>query len=112
MDAPAQAGLRSIDDGAPWGRGSFDGLNCRLTGNGNRVLGYFEIWLRHDCFKCAPLRFHADVGVMLQHLLGDVPRNVPDGFVTSATLGKISDERVPVVMPTTGYTGFHPNVVP
>jgi hypothetical protein len=63
MSGPAQAPPRSIDSRALCGRRNSDGLNCRLSLNGNRVRGHFEIWLRQDCFECAPLRFHADVGV-------------------------------------------------
>ena len=52
------------------------------------------------------------MGVVLQHLLRDVSGNVPDGCVTRATLRKVGNQRVPVVMPPPfhlrfAFTFFH-----
>jgi hypothetical protein len=35
---------------------------------------------------------------VLQHLFGDVARDVHDGLIARAALGQLGDERVPVVM--------------
>jgi len=36
---------------------------------------------------------------MLQHLLRDITGNVHNGLIARAALGKLCDERVPVVVP-------------
>ena len=38
------------------------------------------------------------MGIVLQHLLRDVPVDVPDGFVTRTALGMIGTQRVPVIV--------------
>ena len=82
MGAPAQAAPRSIDNRVSlWAR---EPRRLELPAHAGTETAFpaiFEIRLRHDRFECLPLRFHADVRVVLQHLLGDVPGNVPDGFV-------------------------------
>jgi hypothetical protein len=77
---------------------------------GTSVPGCFAVWLWDDCFECTPLRLHSDVGVVFQHLLRYIASNLPDGFVPGAALGKVGDERVPVIVPPTTHAGFFPNV--
>jgi len=98
-------GLRSlIDNRVLCGRGhSRRRWLSGLFWAGTSVPGCFGIWLRNDCFECTPLRIHADVGVMLQHLLRNVASNVPYGFVPGAALGKVGDEGVPVIVPAAGH---------
>ena len=38
------------------------------------------------------------MAIVLQHLFGDVARDVHDGLIARAALGQLGDERVPVVM--------------
>jgi PhoPQ-activated pathogenicity-related protein len=47
---------------------------------------------------------------VFQHLLRYIASNLPDGFVPGAALGKVGDERVPVIVPPTTHAGFFPNV--
>ena len=37
------------------------------------------------------LRFHANVAVMLEHLLGNVPSDIHDGLIASAAFRKVGD---------------------
>jgi hypothetical protein len=48
--------------------------------------------------RARPLRFHPDVGVVLQHLLRDVPGDPHDGLIARFRLGKFRDGLVPQIV--------------
>ncbi len=52
------------------------------------------------------------MAVVLEHLLRDVAGNVHDGLIACATLGKVGNQRVPVVVPTAFHLGISAHVVP
>nr|WP_243648030.1 hypothetical protein [Acidipila rosea] len=49
---------------------------------------------------------------MLQHLLRDVASDVHDRLVACAALGKLGDERVPVVMPAPLHARIRADIAP
>jgi hypothetical protein len=74
--------------------------NGRVTRRDGRKDGPRAVrWLRDDCFKGASLRLHADMRIVLQHLLRNVARYITDRFVAGAALSEISDEGVPIIVP-------------
>src|ERR1035437_201947 len=70
-----------------------------IAGLTGQALSDWLCLFRQDPFECPLLRFHADMGVVLQHLLRDVSGNVPDGFVTRAAFGTVGNQGVPVIVP-------------
>jgi len=46
------------------------------------------------------LGLRANVGIVLQHVFGDVSRHIPNHFITRSTFGKIGYERMAIVMET------------
>jgi hypothetical protein len=67
---------------------------------------------RHNGLQGAALRFHADVAVVLEHLLGNVPSDVHDGLIACAAFGEVGNQRVPVVVPTALHLGIGAHIVP
>ena len=63
----------------------------------NRSRGFRGLF--QDRFESRPFGFHADVTIVLQHLLGHVTGDVHDGLIPGAVLGQLRDESVPVVVP-------------
>ncbi len=65
-----------------------------------------------DGLQSTALRFHADVAVVLEHLLGNVSGDVHDGLIARAAFRKIGDERVPVIVPAAFHLGVRAHIVP
>jgi hypothetical protein len=58
-----------------------------------------------ESFDDAPIRLNADMGVMLEHGRRNVTSELANCFIThGAVLGQIDNERVAVVMPSSGDT--------
>src|SRR5581483_4410416 len=60
----------------------------------------------------SPLGFHANVAIVLEHLLRNMTRDVHDGLVARATLRQFRDERMPVVMPAPLHAGLGTDIRP
>ena len=67
-----------------------------------RFAGFLGFRLCHDSFERSPLRGHADVGAVFQHLLRNVPRDIANRFIGRAAPGKIRDQRMTVGWCTPG----------
>ena len=68
--------------------------------------------LGNDGLQSVALRLHADVAVVLEHLLGNVSGDVHDGLIACAAFSEVGNERVPVVVPTAFHLGIGTHVVP
>ncbi|MGD0734703.1 MAG: hypothetical protein ABR976_06130 [Terracidiphilus sp.] len=49
---------------------------------------------------------------MFEHLLGDVTGNIHDGLIAGTALGKIGNQRVPVVVPAALHLGILAHIIP
>jgi hypothetical protein len=78
-----------------------------LLSRGTRVCALFD-----DRFEGRALGLHANVAVMLEHLLGDVTGDIHDRLIAGAALGKIGNQRVPVVVPAALHPGIFAHVIP
>src|SRR5437667_8111 len=87
-------------------------VDGRLSGSGIPVSGLFNRGLRHDSFECLPFGFHTDMRVMLEHSLGHVTGNVPDGLLPGAALGQVGDQSMSVVVPPAAHARFLADVAP
>ena len=76
------------------------------------LAGFLHRSPRNNGLQGAALRLHADVAIVLEHLLGDVPGDVHDGLVARATFRKVGNQRMPVVVPAAFHLGLLAHVVP
>ena len=59
------------------------------------TLKNWPFWDLHEGIDGCALRYHPDVGVMLQHLLGNVSSNGHDRHIGRLALGQLTDGGMP-----------------
>jgi hypothetical protein len=65
-----------------------------------------------DLFQRLPFGFRPNVHVAWEHLPRDVACNFHNGLFTSAILGELGDQRMPVIVPAAGDACLRADIVP
>jgi hypothetical protein len=81
-----------------WGDAGILSVSAVIAGRALWCTSRFTRLLGHQRFHCLTLGLSSDVGVVPKHIFRDVPRQVPDDFISDAALGEIGNERMAMVM--------------